>query len=120
MLSHPVLNHTIRRTGHFPHGQCVVVTDRDLEVSPLPNFDPPRMEQLNTSGAAPRCRWDEDAPGSPLGHFKLAEVHDMALTEVSNVLWRERELLEMLLFKLEEEQLLLTAGRTRWLPHATR
>ena len=50
----------------------------------------------------------------------LAEVHEMALTEVSNVLWRERELLEMLLFKLEEEQLLLTAGRTRWLPHATR
>ncbi|GAB2677857.1 flagellar export chaperone FlgN [Thalassiella azotivora] len=44
----------------------------------------------------------------------------MGLAEVSNVLWRERELLELLLFKLEEEQLLLAAGRTRWLPHATR
>lgn len=44
----------------------------------------------------------------------------MGLAEVSNVLWRERELLEMLLFKLEEEQLLLSSGRTRWLPHATR
>ena len=39
---------------------------------------------------------------------------------LSAILWRERELLEMLLFKLEEEQLLLTAGTTRWLPFATR
>jgi hypothetical protein len=31
-----------------------------------------------------------------------------------------RELLELLLFKLEEEQLLLAAGRTRWVAHATR
>jgi hypothetical protein len=44
----------------------------------------------------------------------------MTLTEVSNTLWRERQLLELLLFKLEEEQLLLAAGRTRWLAHATR
>lgn len=42
----------------------------------------------------------------------------MAIEELSSVLWHERELLEMLLFKLEEEQLLLTAGRTNWLPHA--
>jgi flagellar biosynthesis/type III secretory pathway chaperone len=40
--------------------------------------------------------------------------------EVSAILWRERELLELLLFKLEEEQLLLTAGKSRWLQHATR
>jgi hypothetical protein len=44
----------------------------------------------------------------------------MSLTEVSSILWRERELLELLLFKLEEEQLLLAAGRSRWLGHATR
>jgi hypothetical protein len=44
----------------------------------------------------------------------------MSLTEVSSILWRERELLDLLLFKLEEEQLLLAAGRTRWLGHATR
>ncbi len=43
----------------------------------------------------------------------------MGLPQLSAVLWRERELLEHLLFKLEEEQLLLSAGRTRWLPHAT-
>jgi hypothetical protein len=29
-------------------------------------------------------------------------------------------LLELLLFKLDEEQLVLAAGRTRWLPRATR
>ncbi len=44
----------------------------------------------------------------------------MGVAEVSNVLWREREQLELLLFKLDEEQLLLAAGRTRWLAHATR
>jgi hypothetical protein len=44
----------------------------------------------------------------------------VALNEVSTILWRERQLLELLLFKLEEEQLLLAAGRTRWLAHATR
>src|ERR1700761_4339994 len=44
----------------------------------------------------------------------------MSLTDLSSVLWRARELLELLLFKLEEEQLLLAAGRSRWLAHATR
>ena len=44
----------------------------------------------------------------------------MGLAEVSTVLWRERELLELLLFKLDEEQLVLTSGRTRWLARATK
>ena len=44
----------------------------------------------------------------------------MSLAEVSTILWRERELLELLLFKLEEEQLVLASGRTRWLARATR
>lgn len=44
----------------------------------------------------------------------------MGLADLSNVLWRVRETLDLLLFKLEEEQLVLAAGRTRWLPHATR
>ena len=42
------------------------------------------------------------------------------LAQVSNILWRERQLLELLTFKLEEEQLVLASGRTRWLSHATR
>jgi hypothetical protein len=44
----------------------------------------------------------------------------MGATELSAMLWRERELLELLTFKLEEEQLLLMSGKTRWLQHATR
>jgi hypothetical protein len=44
----------------------------------------------------------------------------MGANDLSTLLWRERELLELLVFKLEEEQLLLTAGRSRWLHHATR
>lgn len=44
----------------------------------------------------------------------------MGMHELSALLWRERELLEILLFKLEEEQLLLSAGKTRWLKRATK
>lgn len=44
----------------------------------------------------------------------------MAIQDLSAQLWRERELLDLLTFKLEEEQLLLTAGKTRWLSHGTR
>ncbi|WP_149203369.1 flagellar export chaperone FlgN [Actinotalea subterranea] len=44
----------------------------------------------------------------------------MGLNELSGVLWHERQLLELLLFKLEEEQLILSSGRTQWLGHATR
>src|SRR3954452_19462984 len=50
-----------------------------------------------------------------------AEMEEqVSLTDLSSVLWRSSELLELLLFKLEEEQLLLAAGRSRWLAHATR
>jgi hypothetical protein len=44
----------------------------------------------------------------------------VSLNEFSGGLWRERQLLDLLLFKLEEEQLILTSGRTQWLGHATR
>lgn len=37
------------------------------------------------------------------------------MEELSGVLWRERELLNMLLYKLEQEQLVLASGKTRWL-----
>jgi len=40
--------------------------------------------------------------------------------ELSNALFAERQLLELLVFKLDEEQLLLATGRERWLAHATR
>jgi hypothetical protein len=43
----------------------------------------------------------------------------MGFADISTILWNERELLELLLFKLNEEQLLLAAGRTRWLSRAT-
>jgi hypothetical protein len=40
------------------------------------------------------------------------------LRDVSNILWRERNLLELLAFKLDSERLLARAGRTRWLEMA--
>jgi hypothetical protein len=36
------------------------------------------------------------------------------------VLWRERELLEALLYRLELEELVMATGRTRWLANAAR
>jgi hypothetical protein len=44
----------------------------------------------------------------------------MGLSEVSNILWRERQLMQLLLFKLQTEQLILTSGQTRFLADATR
>ena len=44
----------------------------------------------------------------------------MSANELSAALWRERELLDLLVFKLEEEQFILSSGKTRWLQFATR
>jgi hypothetical protein len=44
----------------------------------------------------------------------------MTMEDLSSVLLRERELLELLLFKVEVEQLVLAGGRTRWLPIAAK
>jgi hypothetical protein len=44
----------------------------------------------------------------------------VSLDEVSQTLWRERQLLDLLVCKLEVEQLVLAGGRTRWLPAVTR
>ncbi|MFN8074008.1 MAG: flagellar protein FlgN [Kineosporiaceae bacterium] len=43
----------------------------------------------------------------------------MSLPDLAAILWRQREMLERLSYKLECEQLLLAAGRTRWLNAAT-
>ncbi|MDT0200818.1 flagellar protein FlgN [Nocardioides sp. AE5] len=40
------------------------------------------------------------------------------MEKLSSILWRERELLESLLYRLELEQLVLSSGRTRWLARA--
>ena len=44
----------------------------------------------------------------------------MELNALSSILWRERRLIELLVFKLGEEKLVLTTGRTDWLVHAAR
>jgi hypothetical protein len=40
--------------------------------------------------------------------------------KLSQILWRERELLEQLAYELEIERLVLASGRTKWLANATR
>ncbi len=44
----------------------------------------------------------------------------MSLDELSTILWRERELLETLLYRLETEELVLAGGRSRWVGRASR
>jgi len=58
----------------------------------------------------------QPATSWPCGHMGVA----LGINELSTVLWRERELLESLLFKLEEEELVLASGRARWVGRATR
>jgi len=43
----------------------------------------------------------------------------MSIPDLAAVLWRQRELLERLVYRLECEQLLMAAGRTRFLGFAT-
>src|SRR5690348_16785443 len=43
----------------------------------------------------------------------------MSIPDLAAVLWRQRELLERLVYRLECEQLLMAAGRTRFLGQAT-
>ena len=47
------------------------------------------------------------------------EIASSILNELSYALWRQHRLLEVLLFKLDVEQLLLASGRARWLEQAT-
>jgi flagellar FlgN protein len=54
------------------------------------------------------------------GRVARRKGQQVSLSDLSSILWREREMLELLLFKLEEEQLILASGRGRWLAHATR
>lgn len=42
------------------------------------------------------------------------------MDRLSQILWRERELLETLAYKLEVERMVLATGRTRWLVNVTR
>lgn len=43
----------------------------------------------------------------------------MSLNALTTLLWRERELLDLLEFKMEEQQLLLLAGKSQWMDRAT-
>jgi hypothetical protein len=73
----------------------------------LPGFPQPGSCGADGSGI--------DAP--VVGHPTWEED---PVDKLSQILWRERELLDSLLFKLEMEQLVLGSGRTRWLARAAK
>src|SRR6266498_432292 len=74
---------------------------------------------MNPSATAAPGRWIQVTAGPQVAGVRR-EDGAVSLTELVNTLWRQREALELLLFKMDEEQLLLAAGRGRWLAHATR
>jgi len=55
-----------------------------------------------------------------LDGWRRSQGTTMSLSEVSNILWRERRLLDLLAFKLEAEHFVLESGRTPWVAHASR
>jgi hypothetical protein len=55
----------------------------------------------------------------PLPSNDLEEVA-VDLSGLSSLLWRERDILDNLLFKLDVQQLLLMSGRSAWLVRASR
>ena len=78
------------------------------------------------SGPPPLCGPDAFAPAtppvrrlraSPSGPRTVRAVD--ATEDLSHELWTLRELLEQLVFKLEVQTLLLSAGRARWIPFAS-
>ncbi|MGE0879139.1 MAG: flagellar protein FlgN [Acidimicrobiia bacterium] len=40
------------------------------------------------------------------------------MTELSHTMWRQRRLMELLMYRLEVQQLVLASGRTQWLGNA--
>ncbi|MGN6609627.1 MAG: flagellar protein FlgN [Jatrophihabitans sp.] len=52
-------------------------------------------------------------------HGDTGDTAAEAYGAVSGLLWRERDVLEHLLFKLTQEQLVVASGSTRWLAKAT-
>jgi hypothetical protein len=56
----------------------------------------------------------------PFAHLDQAtDMPTKSYEELSRILWRQRRLIETLLFKLEVERLLLATGKIRWLDAAT-
>jgi len=55
----------------------------------------------------------------PFVHDVSTETPMKSYEELSRLLWRQRRLIETLLFKLEVERLLLATGKIRWLDAAT-
>jgi hypothetical protein len=70
-----------------------------------------------TDQALPRAA---DQPLTAYVGTRDEQEADVGLHELSVELWRERRLLDLLLFKLEEQQMLLQDRRDQWFSHATR
>src|SRR3954452_21216848 len=67
------------------------------------------------AGATKRPDGNENVPGGR--RRKTTEGGGpVDYQHLSTLLWREQELLDLLLFKAGEEQYLILIGKTRWLP----
>jgi hypothetical protein len=60
-----------------------------------------------------------DSSSAPLVDTPTRAGAAVDFAEISRTLWRERELLDVLLFKLHEQHLLLVTGSVEWLARAS-
>src|SRR3954462_11081758 len=82
---------------------------------PEPLFRASRRDRAGfRSGWLRHRRWEACPPP------RRGSCRRMPTEDLSSILWRECDLLGMLLFKLEVEQLVLTNGRFHWLPVSAR
>jgi len=61
---------------------------------------------------------DDDRPGTSLVPTS-PQILDGVLTELGHVLWRQRDLILRLIYRLEVQQLVLASGRSQWIAVAT-
>ena len=97
--------------AHGPNGPCI------------PDPAPPHRHGPTREPGVRRVRTRTPQVGRPPadgGVVNITDNRSAAVERLSLVLWRERELLEELHYRLEVEQLVLASGRSRWLAHATR
>jgi hypothetical protein len=69
--------------------------------------------------AAPEVPPDPDDPTLPLVGSSMQPGAERVLSELSHALWRQRDQITRLIYRLEVQQLVLASGRNQWIALST-
>ena len=94
-----------RANGPWPHGPRSPMRGPSRDARSV--REPSPRNSLRSSARRPM--------GAGRGRTTSTRSQGDGVEKLSPVLWRERELLETLQYRLEVEQLVMASGRTRWL-----